>query len=198
MTHFQDLGIQEQFLEGKSKMLVFPEGMQKLIKNAFDEHNYQEEALLFSTVAKICRREIFELDSVFPGTFADNCQDIPIPNIRRLVSMILYGPELHREVNESQPCQFLSQLLVHNAKQQKRKASANSNMHTSKREPPLPLYVGLSIHSITRSKGMVEKLEKLGLSVSYNRVIQVDKMLAHNVCEQFKFRRSCLSFCSKT
>ena len=33
---------------------------------------------------------------------------------------------------------------------------------------------------------MVEKLEKLGLSVSYTRAIQVDKMLAHNVCEQFK------------
>ena len=39
---------------------------------------------------------------------------------------------------------------------------------------------------MTRSKGIVEKLEKLGLSVSYNRVIQVERMLAHNVCEQFK------------
>ena len=58
--------------------------------------------------------------------------------------------------------------------------------NTSKREPPLLLYVGLSIHAITRNKGMVEKLEKLGLSVSYNRVVQVDKMLAHNVCEKFK------------
>ena len=103
MTHFQDLGIQEQFLDGKSKLLVFPEGMQKVIKNAFDEHNYQEEALLFAKVAKICRREIFGLDSVFQGTFADDCQDIPIPSIKQLVSMILYGPELHREVNESQP-----------------------------------------------------------------------------------------------
>ena len=46
MSHFEELGIQEQFLDGKSKILVFPEGMQKLIKNAFDEHNYQEEALL--------------------------------------------------------------------------------------------------------------------------------------------------------
>lgn len=53
MTHFQDLGIQEQFLDGKSKILVFPEGIQNLIKNAFDEHNYQEEALLFAKVAKI-------------------------------------------------------------------------------------------------------------------------------------------------
>ena len=101
----------------KSKMLVFPEGMQKLIKNAFDEHNYQEEALLFSKVSKICRREIFELDSVFQGTFADNCQDIPTPNHG------FNGPELHGEVNKSQPCQSLSQLPVHNAKQQEERFS---------------------------------------------------------------------------
>ena len=82
-------------------------------------------------------------------------------------------------------CNTISQLLLHNAKKQTRVAKT-SYRHSYQREPPVPLYVGLSLHTQTRSKKLVDSFEKLGLSISYDRVLQLENLLAENVCEQFK------------
>ena len=59
LNYFESSGLQEQS-DGKNKILIFPEGIKSLLKNAFDVHDYQEEALLFARVAKICRNELFK------------------------------------------------------------------------------------------------------------------------------------------
>ena len=58
--------------------------------------------------------------------------------------------------------------------------------HSLKLEPPLLLYLGLNVHTLTRSKKVVMELHHLGLSVSYNRVLQVENELANSVCQDFK------------
>ena len=123
---------------------------------------------------------------MFNGTFPKNCQDELIPSTRLLVSMILYGPNVNGEVRESQACHSISQLCLHNAKRRVRKCDSTSQRHTPLREPPVPLYVGLNVHSLTRNKGIIENLEKLGLSVSYARILQVENLLAHNISKQFQ------------
>ena len=50
----------------------------------------------------------------------------------------------------------------------------------------IPLYIGMKIHTTTRSKTLIEKFAKLGLSVSYDRVLQVDRILQQNQCMQFE------------
>ncbi len=50
----------------------------------------------------------------------------------------------------------------------------------------MPLYVGLNVHSFTRNKDIIENLEKLGLSVSYAHILQVENLLAHNISKQFQ------------
>ena len=57
LNYFESSGIQEQS-DGKNKILIFPEGIKSLLKNAFDVHDYKEEALLFARVAKICRNHL--------------------------------------------------------------------------------------------------------------------------------------------
>ena len=47
-----------------------------------------------------------------------------------------------------------------------------------KYESPLPLYIGLDIHTRFRSKKIVTELHELGLSVSYDRVLQLENQLA--------------------
>ena len=42
-----------------------------------------------------------------------------LPLTKLLISMILYGPDVKREISESQACNTISQLLLHNAKKQK-------------------------------------------------------------------------------
>ena len=74
LNYFQSSGIQEQS-DGKNKILIFSEGIKLLLKNAFDVHDYQEEALLFARVAIICRNELFkEGNASFEGKFASSCQ----------------------------------------------------------------------------------------------------------------------------
>ena len=182
---FNGFGLEQQS-DNKNKVFVFPEGMQKLLRDAFKIRDYQSEALLFTKVAKICRSELFgEETAFFSGSFPEHCQQNLLTLTNSLVSMILYGPNLKEEINGSQPCNTIFQLLLHNAKKQTR-VGKTSYRHSYQREPPVPLYVGLSLHTQTRSKILVNSLEKLGLSISCDRVLQLENLLAKNVCEQFK------------
>ena len=182
---FDGFGLEEQS-DGKNEIFVFPEEMQKLLRDAFKTRDYQSEALLFAKLAKICRSELFgEETAFFSGSFPEDCQQNLLPLTKSLVSMILYGPKLKEEINGSQPCNTISQLLLHNAKKQTRLAKT-SYRHSYQRESPVPLYVGLSLHTQTPSMKLVDSLEKLGLSISYDRVLQLETLLAENVCEQFK------------
>ena len=64
--------------------------------------------------------------------------------------------------------------------------SGSTNVrHSLKREPPLPLYVGLSIYTQTRSKKMSNHLYNLGLCVSYDRVDEITNGIASVVCRRF-------------
>ena len=58
--------------------------------------------------------------------------------------------------------------------------------HSKDREPPFPLYLGLKIHTQTRSKKLVKCLHKAGLSVSYSRVIEIENSLAATLCKRFE------------
>lgn len=71
---FDGFGLEEQS-DGKNKIFVFPEGMQKLLRDTFKTKDYQSEALLFSKVAKNCRSELFgEETAFFSGSFPEDWQ----------------------------------------------------------------------------------------------------------------------------
>ena len=53
------------------------------------------------------------------------------------------------------------------------------------RESPLPFYVGLTVHARTRKHDMIETLFDLGLSISYDRVMELSTAMNNCVCEQF-------------
>ena len=58
--------------------------------------------------------------------------------------------------------------------------------HSLERETPLALYIGMNIHTETRSKKLITQLYDLGLSVSYDRVLQLESQLTTAVCENFQ------------
>ena len=63
---------------------------------------------------------------------------------------------------------------------------ATATRHDLNREPPLPVYLGLLVHAETRKKTLVDKLYRLGLSISYDRVMQISADLGNSVCTQFE------------
>lgn len=82
----------------------------------------------------------------------------------------------------------LSQLLIFNAVKRHRdlQSDATATRHDPNREPPLPVYLGLLVHAETRKKTLVDKLHRLGLSISYDRVMQISADLGNSVCAQFE------------
>ena len=99
--------------------------------------------------------------------------------------MLLNGPDVQDQDNcESQACLTISQLVCFNMKS--RRPSTESNRHHKDRETPLPLYIGLNIHTQTRSKKILNSLHKLGISISYKRVIEVENSLGSSICKRFE------------
>lgn len=47
------------------------------------------------------------------------------------------------------------------------------------------MYTGLLIHTETRKRGLIEKLNDLGVLTSYNRVLEVSTQLGNSVCANY-------------
>ena len=126
---------------------------------------------------------MFDLEGFkFSGTFPESCQMDSVPeSLKTLVTMILFGPAYKKK--DSQACLSISQLLFFNSKKKDNQATYVS--HSKEREPPLPIYLGLMVHSQTRSKKLVQTFFELGFSISYSRVTQLEQKLASSLCEQY-------------
>ena len=102
--------------------------------------------------------------------------------------MILTGVNIENtEVQESQACLTVCQTIFFNAKERSTtKSKTGQTRHTKAREPPLPLYIGFNVHALTRSKTLIAKLYQMGISVSYQRIVELEDMLATSVSERFE------------
>jgi len=92
-----------------------------------------------------------------------------VPTIlHSFMSMLLNGPHMQDQNDQnSQATLTLSQLVFFNSKFRGSKFPTENTCHFKDRETPLPLYIGLTIHTQTRSKTLLNHLHKLGISTSY-------------------------------
>ena len=75
----------------------------------------------------------------------------------------------HQDNSKSQVCLTLSQ-----------------NRHSKDRDTSHPLYIGLSNHTQTRSKKLINRLHRLGISISYKCVVELNNSLANSICLPFE------------
>ncbi|MES9881369.1 MAG: hypothetical protein ABW185_10860, partial [Sedimenticola sp.] len=187
LEHFHSSGIQEQ-TDRKRTVLVFPEGMQEILHDAVLVRDYKSEALEMVKVATTVRKEIFESSEQFQfsGNFPPACQTTSVPNsLNVLVSMLLNGPNIvHQQDIFSQATSTISQLILFNSKKIMSERH-NITRHSIEREPSVVVYLGLNIHSLTRSKRLIKQLSKLGMCISYSRVQQLESNIELNMCKRF-------------
>ena len=160
--------LQEQS-DRKNVLLVFNKGMASLLREELWKHDYESHALILAKATRIVRCEMFnEPGFHFDGSFPSNCQNASVPSsLKVLISMLLKGSNIAQgSATESQATLTMSQLIVFSSK--KKSSSTSSNLHSLEREPPLPLYVGLSVHAYTISKKIISQLYQLGISISYD------------------------------
>ena len=82
----------------------------------------------------------------------------------------------------------ISQLLMFNSVKHARTGDTKQR-HNADKETPLPnlpMYIGLAVHAQTRQRTLVDKLYRLGLSISYDRVMQISADLGNSVCSFYE------------
>ena len=177
--------------QGKHILLVFNDTIGDAIRKAC-EQDYDSEALQLARAARIVRRDMFSLQQSFKGTFEIDCQKKSVPaSVLALVSMIIEGPSIkkdNKEIEEEDQAitaaLTISQLLSFNSCKQGR--AGKTVRHRRERECPLPVYTALKIHGETRKRSLVEVMHKLGLCISYDRVMDISTDLANSVTAQFE------------
>ncbi|KAK3889182.1 hypothetical protein Pcinc_006754 [Petrolisthes cinctipes] len=123
----------------------------------------------------------------FTGSFSAQCQQDSLPSsLKALVSMILNGSNLkNRSKNDSQATLTIGQTIVFNTKK-RTSHSADKPRHTLEREPPLPIYIGMNVHALSRSKTLIQQLFHMGICISYDRVMEIEDWIATSSCERFR------------
>ena len=119
------------------------------------------------------------------GSFTEECQESSLPaSLKLILSMILNGATLKDQSKQgSQACLTIGLTILFNAK--KKASDAVKCRHVLERKPPLPVY-NMCVHSMSRNKTLIKQLHTMGLSISYDRVIQLEDQLAVSACERFK------------
>ena len=180
----------QAFSDGKEVKLAFSQDIGMAMEFA-NTNNFDTAAMYLAKAATVVRKEMFIKRQSFTGTFTPGCQERSVPDsLLALVNMILEGPSI-RAQNEQESVGYnasltLSQLLVFNAVKHARSGVGIATRHDRIRETPLSIYLALVIHGETRKKTLVDKFYKLGMCISYDRLMQISADLGNNVCNQFE------------
>ena len=104
--------------------------------------------------------------------------------------MILGGADIQTQSSnmvEAQTTLSISQLIVFNSTKRRRSSEKSPSLyHSAEREPPLAVYLGMMTHAETRKKALVDDLYHLGLSISYDRVLEISTQMGNNVCALYE------------
>ena len=182
LAQFPDIS---EHKEGRDILLAFNKDIGLALKKAFNS-NYDDDAICLAKAASIVRRDMLKTKALFSGSFSNDSQENAIPHsFLALTRMILDGPDIQSQSTTiSQEALSVSQMLLFNSHIRRRSTSLRSK-HNTDRETPLPIYVGLMVHAKTRSRDIVDMLHHLGLSIPYDRVMNISIALGNQVCNQY-------------
>lgn len=113
--------------------------------------------------------------STFDGTFNEGCIEEAIPScLLQFVGMIEHGADIKSQLRfgASKTDLAISQLLQYNC-YARYKEGAATHRHSKVHETPFPVYMGMSVNGKTRKRTLVEMLHEHGISISYDRVLEI-------------------------
>ena len=189
MSHIPDL---EAYKEGYDIILAFNKDIGTALSRVCETDEF-ENGLILSKAADIVRKEMLAMKNSFSGTFDKDCQLKSVPfSLLNLVTMIIKGTGIENfSKTDTEHCEIdkaalsISQLVMFNSKEKSGGAPKQSRRHNLERETPLPVYLGVLLHTKTRKKGLVDALFELGLCISYDRVMCISTDLGNNVCQYY-------------
>ena len=174
--------------QGRDVLLAFNDDVGSALKQVY-ENDFDDEAMILLRATNIIRRDILSTSVKFDGTFHTGCQQDSVPDpLKTFLRIVLGGPNITMQFSnmiEAQTTLTLAQLVIFNMIKCRSKGTTSS-YHSTDREPPLPIYLGLMLHAETRKRDLIDKLYGLGLSVSYDRVLALSTEMGNKACAQFE------------
>ena len=145
------------------------------------------DAIILSKAAKIPRRQMLDRKIVADGTYnMDSTEEAVPPSLLQFVGMVEHGADIKSQLRFGAPKTDLAmaQLLQYNC-YARFKEGAPTHRHSKVRETPFPIYIGLSVLANTRRRKLVEMLHANGLSISYDRVLEISAELGDAVVAKY-------------
>ena len=144
----------------------------------------EAEAKILCDAVRILRKGMLLNEYLFDGSLIDsNVQMECISSQLLFFVRKLLGGAGSNDVHQS--ILTLSQLLYYNTVKRRRTVNTDNPRHHRSRETPVAVYVGLMVHNATGSEALVDALFRLGLSISYDRVQEIRKILGDQICQEF-------------
>ena len=180
LFHIPKLQVHRQ---GRDVLLAFENDVGSILSQA----SKYGEAIHLAKAAGIIRRDMLHQTSNFSSSFHDTYieQAIP-PSLLQCVCMIEHGADIKSQLQHgaSKSDLSISQLLQYNCFA-KYKEGTDVHRHSNDREPPFAVYRGLYVFAKTRKRQIVEMLHENGLSISYDRVLEISAQLGEVVVAQY-------------
>ena len=182
----------EAFNKGRDVLLSTKTKASSLLSESLKHELSEEEAKKIVEVGLLLRKHILLLQAPFMGSFSSHCLSEPVPNsLLTLVRVLLEGTcsiqnTGDHEAFSARTCVActLSQLVIGNAT--KCTTTAQNLYQTHDRETLVPLYISLKLHAHDRLKGFIKQFHQLGITVSYDRIMDVRRRFALAVSKRFK------------
>ena len=187
LAHFPDMRATKK---GRDVLLVFDEDIGHALAKVCQQDS-NSDAMHLARAAQIVRIHLFDNSKPFDGSFSATCQEESVPSsLISLVNMILEGPSIKDQAYQpSNPAALsLAQLFKFNSAR-KQKDKPTDLRHSLERETPLAIYVGLKVHAETRKRELVEKLSQLGISITYDIVLQISADMGNSVCQLYRLEQ---------
>jgi len=159
----------------------------KDVGSALSHTSCYSEAVILAKAAKILRKHMLDHNSSFNGTFQDGCVDEAVPpSLLLFVDMIEHGADIKSQLRfgASKTDLAMAQLLQYNC-YARYEEGAPTHRHSKDRDTPFPVYMGLSVFAKTRKRALVEMLHEHGLSISYDRVLEISAQLGDAVVNRY-------------
>ena len=138
---------------------------------------------------------MFKVKNAFSGTFKRSCQKDAISvSLKILIDMILKGSSVNKktaantlDIVPKQASLTIAQLLMFNSISWARDRKEPSNTHHRReKESPHPIYAALKIHGATRDRSLIDAFYKVGICISYDRVLPISTDIANSVIARYE------------
>lgn len=193
LDHLPEWG---EFAQGKEIYISNSTKVADLVAKAHDTLLDQDDALLLMRAAVILRKRCLLKQKSFNGSFSSDCLTAPVPEeLRSFMNVILQGPSILRDQRNIEMDNHvqgrtriacaISQIVIYNTYHGTHHVSKTSTIrHRVEHETPFVLYKGLKMHGEARLKKQIENAHQVGMSVSYDRVMEVKRAVARAVCKR--------------